>query len=142
MKVEELRIGNLINGIYYEYENDEESEEIENETICKVVALDVADMCEYRIYVESEEADIEIFSEFKPIPLTEEWLWNFGFEKTEWDNFNSFRRTIGNNDYAIILYSDGNCEVGDIITCKIEYVHQLQNLYFALTGEELKKQPQ
>ena len=73
-----------------------------------------------------------------PIPLTEEWLLKFGFEKTEWDNFNSYRLIIGNNDYAIVLYSDGNCEVGDIITCKIEYVHQLQNLHFALTGMELK----
>ena len=77
---------------------------------------------------------------FKPTPLTEEWLLKFGFEKTEWDNFNSYRLIIGNNDYAIVLYSDGNCEVGDIITCKIEYVHQLQNLYFALKGKELTKQ--
>jgi hypothetical protein len=77
---------------------------------------------------------------FDPIPLTEEWKLKFGFKKTEWDNFNSYRLMIGNNDYTIVLYSDGNCEVGDIITCKIEYVHQLQNLYFALTGEELKQQ--
>lgn len=74
---------------------------------------------------------------FDPIPLTEEWKLKFGFEKTEWDNFNSYRLMIGNNDYTIVLYSDGNCEVGDIITCKIEYVHQLQNLYFALKSEEL-----
>ena len=78
----------------------------------------------------------------EPIPLTEEWLLKLGFKKTEWDNFNSYRLMIGNNDYTIVLYSDGNCEVGDIITCKIEYVHQLQNLYFALTGEELKQQEQ
>jgi hypothetical protein len=76
-------------------------------------------------------------ADFDPIPLSEEWKLKFGFEKTEWDNFNSYRLMIGNNDYAIILYSDGNCEVGDIITCKIEYVHQLQNFYFALTGKEL-----
>jgi hypothetical protein len=79
---------------------------------------------------------------YKPIPLTEEWKLKFGFEKTEWDNFNSYRLIIGNNDYTIVLYSDGNCEVGDIITCKIEYVHQIQNLYFVLTGEELKQQEQ
>lgn len=24
------------------------------------------------------------------------------------------------------------------ILCSVEYIHQLQNLYFALTGEELK----
>jgi hypothetical protein len=85
---------------------------------------------------------VKIEADFDPIPLTEEWLLKFGFKKTEWDNFNSYRLMIGNNDYTIVLYSDGNCEVGDIITCKIEYVHQLQNLYFALTGEELKQQEQ
>jgi hypothetical protein len=110
MKASELRIGNF-------YDHNGFVNEVNPNTI--------------------EEAWIAERSWIKPIPLTEVWLWNFGFEKTEWDNFNSFRRTIGNNDYAIILYSDGNCEVGDIITCKIEYVHQLQNLYFALTGEEL-----
>jgi hypothetical protein len=140
MKGNELRIGNLIKGIYHDYD-DGIDEEIENETICKVVTLDVSGIGDYPIYVYSDE-DIEHFSEFKPIPLTEEWLLKFGFGKTEWDNFNSYRLMIGNNDYTIVLYSDGNCEVGDIITCKIEYVHQLQNLYFALTGEELKQQEQ
>lgn len=73
----------------------------------------------------------------KPIPLTEEWLIKFGFSTTQWDNFNSHRLMVGDNDYTIVIYSDGNCEVGDIVTLKIKSVHQLQNLYFALTGEEL-----
>lgn len=71
----------------------------------------------------------------KPIPLTEEWLVRMGFEK----------------------YSDGGELKGiDCFYCKgklkgaislpnfmfngfiqIKHVHQLQNLYFALTGEEL-----
>ena len=75
---------------------------------------------------------------FKPLPLTEERLLKFGFVTTQWDNFDSYRLEIGNNDYAIVIYSDGRCEVGDIIITKINYVHQLQNLYFALKGEELK----
>ena len=133
MKAEELRIGNLINGIYYEYENDEESEEIENETICKVVTLDVADMCEYRIYVESEEADIEIFSEFKPIPLTEEWLLTLGFVKNKEHGYFEF-------DRIIVALHDGVdqfylCDID--IFVKIETVHHLQNLYFAIRSKEL-----
>jgi hypothetical protein len=78
--------------------------------------------------------------ECEPILLTEEWLLKFGFNTTQWDNFNSHRLMIGNNDYTIVIYSDGNCEIGDVVTCKIKYVHQLQNLYFALTGEELIKE--
>ena len=139
MKASELRIGNIINGIYYNQDDNGEDEEME--TICTVAALDATGDAEYPMFV-YDEKQIENFSDFKPIPLTEEWLLKFGFEKTIWDNFNSFRLSIGNNDYTIVLYSDGNCEVGDIITCKIEYVNQLQNLYFALTGEELKQQEQ
>ena len=75
--------------------------------------------------------------DFNPIPLNEEWLLKFGFITTQWDNFDSYRLEIGNNDYAIVIYSDGKCEVGDVIITKINYVHQLQNLYFALLGEEL-----
>lgn len=73
----------------------------------------------------------------KAIPLTEEWLLKFGFVTTRWDNFDSYRLEIDNNDYAIVIYSTGNCEVGDVITTKMNYVHQLQNLFFALVGEEL-----
>ena len=67
--------------------------------------------------------------EFNPIPLTEEWLLKFGFKKIS---------EIGD-------YSNGNMTVilaisNKIYTLKrkrINHVHQLQNLYFALTGEEL-----
>ncbi len=76
--------------------------------------------------------------DFKPIPLTEDWLLKFGFE---------WRKT--KNDYYIEKYSlsfyksglisfyveDLNEDFVDLID--IKYVHQLQNLYFALAGKEL-----
>jgi hypothetical protein len=74
---------------------------------------------------------------YEPIKLTDKWLTDFGFTKTEWDNNNSFRKMVGNNDYTIVFYSNCVCEIGDIITKEIEFVHQLQNLYYALTGVEL-----
>lgn len=127
MKVEELRIGNLLRDKV-------------TKTELRVIKLTEQDIVTYVI----DRSMFPLLDGWgaEPIPLTEEWKLKFGFEKTEWDNFNSYRLMIGNNDYTIVLYSDGNCEVGDIITCKIEYVHQLQNLYFALKGEELKKQEQ
>jgi len=74
----------------------------------------------------------------KPIPLTEEWLLRFGFEKLNRDvpafeNKNLivewlFERWTGR------LYFDAYTSIQIIET---KYVHQLQNLYFALTGEEL-----
>jgi hypothetical protein len=64
------------------------------------------------------------------IPLTEEWLVYFGFEK-------STGRIFKKN--GILIISDVIFEVflGSVIV-KLQYVHQLQNLYFALTDEELE----
>jgi len=72
----------------------------------------------------------------EPIPLTEEWLLKFGFEKN--DN-NQFILMEGSVD--ILFNKDLNGWTCDGINFSInmtEHVHQLQNLYFALTGEELK----
>jgi len=72
---------------------------------------------------------------FKPIPLTEEILLKCGAKKTDKeDSFGGF----------IIYYPNGNGMriknnewSNQHITVKIEFLHQLQNLYFALTNEEL-----
>lgn len=82
---------------------------------------------------------IYFYNLVQPIPLNEEWLLKFGFEQECID------------DYIIDL-KDG-CQLSvDIKNKKVyigesvewgcprinyNYVHQLQNLYFALTGEEL-----
>ena len=83
--------------------------------------------------------DIAVFEDdvFTPIPLTEEWLLKFGFEeKSKSKNFylGNFRFHISKPvNYDGFIFCDGY----DVITDRIKYVHQLQNLYFALTGEEL-----
>jgi len=82
-------------------------------------------------------------SNFKPIPLTEEWLLKFGFEPHGGIHF----RTIRYSAY-IAIGNDGSCGLYNSLShfnrgssynqlIDVEYVHQLQNLYFALTGEEL-----
>ena len=73
----------------------------------------------------------------EPIHITEEWLLKFGFETSAWDNHSTYRKMIGNNDYTIVFDEYSNTMIGDIMIKEIKYVHQLQNLYFALTGEEL-----
>ena len=73
---------------------------------------------------------------FQPIPLTEEWLLKFGFEKVKnnWMVLDlialkfTWERLAG---LAVVL--DNEC----IYCSHIKSVHHLQNLYFALTGEEL-----
>jgi hypothetical protein len=72
---------------------------------------------------------------YEPIPLTEEWLLKFGFEKSldYWVLPNSgffFGVTLKN-----VIYPNFSDE--DTMPINLKYVHQLQNLVFALTGEEL-----
>lgn len=76
----------------------------------------------------------------EPIPLTEEWLQDFEFHyEGEFSIFGS-SYTKGGIELTYAKATDGI-----VILCKnvigmnlfIDHVHQLQNLYFALTGEEL-----
>lgn len=73
--------------------------------------------------------------QFNPIPLTEEWLLNFGFRKREGQTYYhlKFDKTWVSLDSILVKWY-GN-DVGGITM--IDYVHQLQNLFFALEGEEL-----
>ena len=70
---------------------------------------------------------------FEPIPLTEEWLLKFGFKKGEGGYID---RTFFLNGVicVFIINSSFNFYYKNIL---LKSVHQLQNLYFALTGEEL-----
>lgn len=66
---------------------------------------------------------------YRPIPLTEEWMVRFGF--------------IGGMKGGIALGSKFDINFYDsmgicVKTIYVEYVHQLQNLYFELTNEELE----
>lgn len=68
--------------------------------------------------------------EYEPIPLTEEWLLKFGF-------YHYSGAIYSKNHYYLVL-EGFNFMYGQTVLTKIKYVHQLQNLYFALTGEELQ----
>ena len=89
----------------------------------------------------------------EPIPLTEEWLINFGFEKVVYkDDKHGFGTEyhLRVNEYIFLNYSDDfslniyankkamEDEIGVLPKWEaVKYVNQLQNLYFALIGEEL-----
>lgn len=77
-----------------------------------------------------------------PIPISEEWLKKFGFkqDRSVWER--PLKKEINDSPSNIQTWRDSNefqiCRVGIYATSvKCDYVHQLQNLYFALTGEEL-----
>ena len=83
---------------------------------------------------------------YRPVTLTEEWLLKFGFEVT-YDS--DFRKKFDHNEFTEFGYDipktqdksmEGFRYYGRYI--KIKSVHQLQNLYFALTGTELTGKPE
>jgi len=73
--------------------------------------------------------------DYEPIELTTDWLVGFGFRKSS--NFVYYFDSFSwdSSDSIFTVYSDWNGEYAYYV--KVEWVHQLQNLYFALTGKEL-----
>jgi hypothetical protein len=71
---------------------------------------------------------------FKPIKLTKEWLLKFGFESDEIEWWNGILSIgICKEGLRYLPTEQINVRVGIVL----QHVHQLQNLYFALTNEEL-----
>jgi hypothetical protein len=69
---------------------------------------------------------------FNPIPLTDEWLKKLGFKQDIGEHERFFNDFISFSKYGIHRVIEYN---GFDFT--ITYVHQLQNLHFALTQREL-----
>ena len=87
-----------------------------------------------------------------PILLTDEWLEDLGFEKTVHESENSNSDYYWTGGLNLFVYKDDNtiflgalndegCEpLLDVSALK--YLHELQNLYFFLKGNELTKRPE
>jgi len=73
----------------------------------------------------------------QPIPLTEEWLLKFGFVKVKDDIFRLLEDDIIICTVSKIGSDEFEYEQLKVRGIYVQFVHQLQNLYFALTGEEL-----
>lgn len=87
----------------------------------------------------TEALDFEAYGE--PIPLTPEILKQFDF-KTYEDDEDWKNRKFKNGRFILTLYKNGRCMFcvrarDNVRIADIYFVHQLQNIYFALTGEEL-----
>lgn len=91
----------------------------------------------------NEEYFADYFIEdLKPIQLTEEWLvkMGFGYSVSEasysifFDDYNGVLRIKPIGTELNVWMKRNNRTIRLV---EVNYVHQLQNLYFALTGEEL-----
>lgn len=142
MNAKELRVGNLVRKEYYD------TGEKTYEEIYTVRGYDLSEL-EVNGYIEHNDERLE------PIPLTEEWLLKFGFidyrtlpnkitKKAFYDikagiylsydgkyKHTKFRILYNPNTNTFQVVSPAN---NSII---LKYVHQLQNLFFALTNNEL-----
>ncbi len=130
MKANELRIGN--------YFTDKEG----NILTC----LGVASGVEYQepdvVWYGDELGFYEHVEDCKPILLTEQWFLDFGMQKDE--SQETFYFPIGVNirvgkDAWQDQFHSYNIKDKTFGGLYCEYVHQLQNLYYALTGKELAK---
>jgi len=121
MNANELRIGNLV------YRNDIANGSDRIETVVElnskaVVSGPIKVICSY--------------SELRPIPLTEEWLLKLGFEnnRISVNSVDELAYMFDGDEWSLRYQTKGSGFTRDY---GIKHVHQLQNLHFALTGQEL-----
>jgi len=117
MKAIELRLGNYVMNLEREIDR-------------------ITGISDPLIATEKIPGDIDAWVD--PIPLTEEWLKKFGFVQRD----NYYWHNWGTNGVEFIFkdlhYKGFEIQLGKAKYKYIEYVHQLQNLYYILTGEELE----
>lgn len=121
----EIRIGNWI----------EDWTDIKNGSIQRQIDLD--DFAMMANYERSGNHPLP----FKPIPLTEEWLLKFGFKLNKLGNLCKYIETKENGSRFITFkysnyYKNWYIYLEHNPPC--QYLHQLQNIIFVLTGEELE----
>lgn len=114
MKAEELRIGNLV---------------LDGE---EVINIDIVSL---RYMVDNKGIEI-----FKPIPLTEEWLLKLGFNVPTKHHVLCYDLGLLSIEIPNKYYPKGRAYFNSWVFLNEmpKYVHQLQNIYFALAGEELE----
>ncbi len=120
MKAEELRIKNWLYCI-------DKKENVE------ILPLGICDIYLNQCHEKSQN--------YQPILLTEDWLIKFGFEAHE--DIKEYYKDL----FGVCIdheFKGSKCPNplhvwgASFTDAPVLYVHQLQNLYFALTGEELK----
>lgn len=126
MKANELRIGNYITDIWAHKDS----------------YFQVRQIGEKHLWygLNSTDSFKALNDNIRPIPITEEWLVKFRFEYSgirkfyTLDLFDGFYFTAIPNMKAIAISKKGQRDIH--INC--EFVHQLQNIFWILTWEELK----
>lgn len=140
IQLNELRIGNLVGVLLSPNDTN------------PPITVRVNSIDEHRgVLVDGLDLIFE-FSHLHPIPLTEEWFLRLGFEKITLDGggywyelgclVSSDNLWFGEKkEWLVGVWHKGDYMLEDEIQ-KCEYVHEVQNLHFALTGQELETRQQ
>ena len=136
MKAQDLRIGNLVNL---------------RDEIVSISSVSTSHLSTFINRCNFAERHFS-YDNIQPIPLTEEWLLRMGFtnidttsiyvksmHKIGTNKLKSLAVYINEDNYtvAIVDYYTG-VEKTDLLHLDYKSVHQLQNLYYALTNQELE----
>jgi hypothetical protein len=121
MKANELRIGNFIKD--------------SGGKVLRISWFERNKVCQ-EMWTQNKDMELhpltEYFDSIRPISLTKEWI-----DRFDWFSIDEDKYTFRDIEYYQIS-EEGSLYFTNRYTCtEIKYVHQLQNLYFALTGEEL-----
>lgn len=111
-----LRVGNLV--------YSSETQEIQK----------ITGITEEHPYIDTITFDYLSYDEIFPIPLNDDFVIKLGFISKEYNALEGIYELNG----VIITNSSNGFEFNfNGFSSKLKYVHELQNLYFALTGSEL-----
>lgn len=129
MKASELRLGNWVL-----YKDKNETPEFVNTKI---------GVSDFVIMYEKEKGEGWSEIDYAPIPLSPEILEMAGFSRL--NNGWCIGEQKSYTDVIFSLFDDNMCQGeldlklngSDLPMPKVEHLHQLQNLYFSLTGQEL-----
>lgn len=135
VKATELRVGNLVTL------SDKQRKELwDNQIHAQNKFFEVKTIySDNDIALELDDEIVDINEvDVDTIPFTEEWLLKFGFKDNEYSfDLKAKTKKITASWYSRVVSTGVRNGFYIKKYSHIKYVHQLQNLYFALTGEEL-----
>jgi hypothetical protein len=136
MKANELRLGNWISNPIQDIN----------------LLVDITTLS--KIFYDDNNKNINPKDKFQPIPLTEEWLVKFGFIEAKRhvhyfeevfysksiikDSPNHYEQLVISLPLGHIEVGEFNIEQSYLMNIEMNHVHQLQNLFYCLCGEELE----
>lgn len=148
IKPNELRVGNLFHPTMYS-----NGIRVPQSTIAKIITIDAFHV----LWLPSDLNPAQVewneskYNEIEPIPLTSEWLLKFGFklEDITWYDASVTKNVYCKGQYYVDLreslgtgYLFGKMDneypgYRNILVRPVQYVDQIQNVFYFITGEEL-----